>query len=264
MRDRLDTSRGSSLSGVLISASIVFAGVLIAGAVLYSPGGGSEPVSTEPDAGRNEPAEELVQGAPPLSAEDVILGSPDAPVTIIEYADYQCPFCERFHSEAADKIRKEYVLTGKVKMVFRNFPFLDQFPGGQNESRLSAEAVECAKDQGKYWAFHDAIFDFKAKDTAENSGNLNRALFLNISRGLSMDTQAFSACFDSRKYSAKVQNDLVEGQRYGVVSTPTIFVNDVKIEGLMPFELRGTLSPGITPYKSVIESELGRVGRSSP
>ena len=261
-------SGNNSFSTFLIPASIIFAGILVAGAVFYSLGRTPSPLpvseNTPTTKSNSSKAAIKLSGAPELTPEDVILGNPQAPVTIVEYADYQCPYCENFHSDAGMQIRAEYIKTGKVKMVFRNFPFLDQFPGSQNESHLAAEAVECAKDQGKFWAFHDAIFDFKAKDSAENSGNLNRDLFQKIAGTLGLNSQDFLSCFDSQKYAGKIESDLVSGQAYGVESTPTIFVNDVKIEGLMPYDDLVVTDPQIKPYKQAIDAALRKVERSSP
>lgn len=252
-----------SFSSYLLPASIVIAAVLIAAAVFLSPGGNPTPAPTTGNPSGQpalvNPIPKKMTGAPPLTGEDVILGDPKAPVTFIEYADYQCPFCEKFHSDTGVKVRDQYIRMGKVRMVFRNFPFLDQAPGGQNESHLAAEAAECAKDQGKFWAFHDALFDFKAKDTDENSGNLNRDLFQKIARDLGLNTVDFLNCFDAHKYAGKIEADIASGQAYGVESTPTVFIDDIKIDGAMPFEAFGNTDSQVTPYKPIIDSELKKV-----
>jgi protein-disulfide isomerase len=120
---------------------------------------------------------------PPIDASDVILGDPNAPVTVIEYGDYQCPFCARFYTDIEPLIRDQYIKTGKVKMVFRNYPFLGP------ESTAAAEAVECAKDQGKYWEFHDALYAAEAIDGREHNNNLNRELFLTIAQDLKLNAK---------------------------------------------------------------------------
>lgn len=118
--------------------------------------------------------------APPAGERDVILGDPNAPVTVIEYGDYQCPFCARFFTDVEPFIRDEYIKTGKVKMVFRNYAFLGP------ESVDAAEAAECAKDQGKFWEFHDALYEAEAEDGREHNGNLNKDLFVEISEKLGL------------------------------------------------------------------------------
>jgi protein-disulfide isomerase len=117
--------------------------------------------------------------------DDVVLGDPNAKVTLVEYGDYQCPFCGRFFSEVEPLIRQNYIQTGKVNMIFRNFEFLGP------ESEASAEASECAKDQGKFWEYHDALYSAKVADTAggENDGSLNRDLFLKIANNLGLNAQ---------------------------------------------------------------------------
>lgn len=105
-----------------------------------------------------------------LNNRDIILGDPNAKVTLIEYADYQCPFCSRFFTQVEPQIKKDYIDTGKVKMIYRNFAFLDTDqtgqPTGYKESHLSAEAAECAKDQNKFWQYHDLLFQAEAADEA--------------------------------------------------------------------------------------------------
>jgi protein-disulfide isomerase len=121
--------------------------------------------------------------AAPIGPRDVILGDPNAPVTFIEYGDYQCPFCARFFTDVEPLIKDQYVKTGKVKMIFRSYPFLG------NESVLAAQAAECAKDQGKFWEYHDALYTAESQDAHENNGNLNRDLFLTLAQNLHLDAK---------------------------------------------------------------------------
>jgi protein-disulfide isomerase len=117
----------------------------------------------------------------PLGARDVILGDPNAPVTFIEYGDYQCPFCARFFTDVEPLIRDQYVKTGKVKIIFRSYPFLGA------ESTAAAEAAECAKDQGKFWEYHDALYTAESQDGHENNGSMTRDLFLTLAQNLKLD-----------------------------------------------------------------------------
>jgi protein-disulfide isomerase len=135
----------------------------------------ARPTAVTPKAGDPTP--------PAIDASDVILGDPNAPVTVIEYGDYQCPFCARFYTDIEPLIRDQYIKTGKVKMVFRNYPFLGP------ESTAAAEAAECAKDQGKYWEFHDALYSAEATDAQEHNGNLNRELFLSVAQDLKLNAK---------------------------------------------------------------------------
>ena len=116
-----------------------------------------------------------------LTSRDVVLGDANEPVTVIEYGDYQCPFCELFSINVQPLIEQQYVQTGKVKFVFRDFPFLGQ------ESLDAGAAVECAKDGGKFWEYHNALYASKTEDAkkyggGENDGFLNRDMFLNLAQ----------------------------------------------------------------------------------
>jgi len=242
-------AEGAAVAGgqrdILLPASIIIAGVLVSGAILYAVGsqkngGGlanlpsNVPVAQQ-GAGAPQGTGGAAQGAalntaPTVGSRDVILGDKNAPVAVIEYADYQCPFCERLFSGAEDSIRKDYVATGKVKLAYRNFQFLGP------ESVAAAEAAECAKDQGAFWAYHDALYRAEGIDAQENSGNLNRTLFLKLAGDLKLDTAVFTACIDGKKYEAQVQKDYADAQAFGINSTPIAFVGDQKILGAQPFD----------------------------
>lgn len=210
--------------------SILAAGIMVSGSIIYMVGKSSHAV---PGAGNvptppGAPAA-AAGGAPQISGRDVILGDPKAPVTFIEYGDYQCPFCGRFFTQVEPQIRENYVKTGKARMVFKNFQFLGP------ESTAAAEAAECAKDQSKFWAYHDALYTAEVADGHENSGNLTRDLFLKLAGDIKMDTAAFATCIDSNKYANQVSKDTADAQTAGVNSTPTSFVNGQKLQGALPY-----------------------------
>src|SRR3989344_6619341 len=150
----------------LLPVSILVAGVLIAGSVIYSTG-----LKNRPNNNAAKEPTVLNEEVLKLTSDDVVLGDPDAPVTLIEYSDFQCPFCGRFFSQTENLIKENYIQTGKAKFVYRHFAFLGP------ESVAAAEAVECAKDQGKFWEYHDQLFTEEIKDGKEHNGNLNGALF---------------------------------------------------------------------------------------
>lgn len=210
----------------LLPGSILIAGILISGSIIYLVGSGTRTSGDSPAqaGGAGVPAAVLE-----LTARDVILGDPKASVTFIEYGDYQCPFCARFFKGAEKQIRDTYVKEGKVRMVFRNLAFLGP------ESTAAALAAECAKDQGKFWAFHDAVYEAEYVDAEEHNGNLNRVLFLDIARALGMDADAFASCIDSNKYAAELEAENEAAHAFGVNSTPTSFVNGTKAQGALPF-----------------------------
>jgi protein-disulfide isomerase len=209
----------------LLPASILLAAVIIAGAIIYlvHSGGGTATPGTD---GTDDTSQDLP--SPTVSDRDVLLGNADAPVSIIEYGDYQCPFCSEFFVDTEPTLRAQYIQTGKAKMVFRNFSFLGP------ESDAAAAAAECAKDQQHFWEYHDALYSAEHKDANENNGNLNRALFMKLATDLKLDTAAFGKCIDSGTYATKAQTDTDDAQQYGVQSTPTVFINEEKIEGALP------------------------------
>lgn len=210
----------------ILPASILVAAVLIAGAVIYTAG---MPGAIDNGGNQEQKPTVVTSDVLKLTADDVVLGDLSAPVTIVEYSDFQCPFCGRFFSQTETQVRENYIKTNKVNFVYRHFAFLS------DESKKSAEAVECAKDQGKFWDLHDAIFAAEEKDGKEHNGNLNRALFMSMAAGLGMNTQQFGSCLDSQKYADKVAKDYAGAQTIGVQATPTLFVNGTKIEGAMPY-----------------------------
>jgi len=133
-----------------LPASIIIAGMLIAGAVIFAimyKGGSSTGGSVAQQSAATSTADVMKVGG-----RDIVLGDASAPVTIVEYSDYQCPYCGKFFTETQPLIVQNYVNTGKVRMVFRNFPFLGP------ESTAAAEAAECAEDQNQGVGYHDALF----------------------------------------------------------------------------------------------------------
>jgi protein-disulfide isomerase len=217
----------------LLPYSIIVAAVLVSGSVIYLAGsynksGGQTAIVAD---GGNQPNPNVVAGSAPMTADrDVILGDPKAPVSVIEYADFQCPFCGRFYSQAASQIIENFVKTGKVKMVYRHFAFLGP------ESIAAAEASECAKDQNKFWPFHDVLYEEEIKDGQEHNGNLNTDLFVKLASGVGMDANSFKDCITSKKYVDVVKKAVSDAQAAGVNSTPTIFVNDQKLLGALPYQ----------------------------
>jgi len=224
---------------ISLPASILIAAVLISGSIIYlvwsqgrqalkNPNGGAAAVG---DTGNQAPQDTSFLK---LGARDAILGEASAPVTIIEYGDYQCPFCARYFSQVEPSVRADYVKSGKVKIVYRGLAFLDQ-RSPDKESHAAAEAAECAKDQGKFWPFHDAIFSAEEKDGQENNGNLNEVLFLKIAGDLKLNVPDFKTCYESGKYSAFVDQVTQNAAAAGINSTPTTFVDTQEVKGLIPY-----------------------------
>ncbi len=214
----------------ILPASIIVGAVLISGSIIYLVGNSK---NTGTQTGNADALKE--------TSQDVILGDPKAPVTLVEYADYQCPYCSRFYSTTEQSIRENYVKSGKVKIVSRNFQFLGP------ESELAGQAADCAKEQGKFWAYHDSIYNAEIKDgNKENSGNLNKDLFVQIAKDNGLDVNKFTSCYDSGKYADAVKQETQTAASLGVNSTPTIFVNGQMVKGALPFD----------QFKAIIESAL--------
>ncbi len=223
-----------------LPVSILVAAIVIGGSIVFATVFRGTGMSGT-DAGVTQ------QGTPPVPAaimnigsRDAVWGDPNAPVTLVEYGDYQCPFCASFFAQTQAQVAKNYIDTGKVKMVFRNFIVNDR-TSADHESHNSALAAECSKDQNKFWAFHDAIYSLEVKDEAvnpqgaENNGNLTRAAFLGIAKSLGMDLPQFTACYDSGKYTSTVQAESDQAAAYGVNATPSFFANGVAIIGAEPY-----------------------------
>ncbi|MEK7507513.1 MAG: DsbA family protein [Patescibacteria group bacterium] len=224
-----------------LPVSILIAGIMISGSVIYL-------VQKTPKNGISGGSPTAVVANTPaqvaaVNDRDVILGDSKAPVTIIEYGDYQCPFCEKFFSETEPLVREKYINAGTVRMIYRNFAFLGP------ESINAAEASECAKDQKKFWAYHDEIYKKEKIDGSENNGNLNRELFLTIAKDIGLDAEAFKSCIDSKKYTSVVQAEVTDGKNAGVDSTPYFFINGQVMRGALPYE-------GASGFKAVIDSAL--------
>ena len=219
---------------LVLPVSILIGAVMITGALIFTTlykGGGAAPVVAG-NTTSTSPAGNILSSASTtallaLTTRDAILGSSDAPVTLIEYGDYQCPYCAEYFQNVQPEVLKDYISTGKVKMVFRNFAFLGP------ESTAAAEAAECAEDQNELWPYHDALYSAKVADYAkggkEDDGVLNRALFLHIAQQLGMNIQMFTSCIDTNKYAGVVAQEVTDAGNVGVQSTPTTFIDGVMV-----------------------------------
>jgi protein-disulfide isomerase len=177
-----------------------------------------------------------------LIDDDDIMGNKNAKVTIVEFSDYQCSFCRRFWSDTLPPIKKEYIDTGKVKFVYRDFP-LNFHPSAQ----ASAEAAECAADQGKFWEMHDKLFAEQAKKgTGTIQYTVNDIKSWAVQIGLNSTT--FNSCLDSGKYKSEVDKDAADGAKIGINGTPGFIIGSQTISGAYPF----------SEFKRVIDSELAK------
>ena len=155
------------------------------------------------------------------------IGDPNAPVKIVEYADFQCPYCQRYWQDTEPKIIETYVKTGKVYYEYRS---VGGFIGP--ESAAAAEAAYCAGDQGKFWAYHDTLF---SNWTGENVGDFTRDKLSQYASSLGLDLTTFDSCLSSGKYAARLEQDVNDAKAGGIQATPSFLVNGKLLEGAQPF-----------------------------
>ncbi|OGE75465.1 MAG: hypothetical protein A3C85_03140 [Candidatus Doudnabacteria bacterium RIFCSPHIGHO2_02_FULL_48_21] len=191
--------------------------------------------------GGRYPAVEGVQRIDVSADDDAILGNENAPVTIIEFSDFQCPFCRKLWRETLPQLKSQYIDTGKAKFVYRDYPLSSLHPSAQK----AAEAAECAGDQGKYWEMHDKMFEQQDKQ-GENTVEFSVADIKTWAGQIGLDKAAFDSCLDGSKYQAEVEKDASDAIAAGLTGTPGTIVNGRLLRGSQPFEA----------FKAVIEEEL--------
>ncbi|MBI2013573.1 MAG: DsbA family protein [Candidatus Colwellbacteria bacterium] len=194
-----------------LPVSIIIAGAFIASAI-YFGGGSSSSQNANVIAG-------LVD-----TKDWPVVGVADAPVTIIEYADFTCPYCTRFALEIMPLIKRDYIDTGKVRLVYKDFIAV----GGQK----AAEAAHCAVEQGKFWQYHDLLFERNAEDRGSWHGvEVHR----DYAETLGLDVGALVECFQSGRYQEKVETSTKEARAFGATGTPFFIVNNRPILGAQPY-----------------------------
>lgn len=157
------------------------------------------------------------QGMPRANTHENSVGDPNAPVKVEEFSDFQCPYCEQWHTKEEEAFYQKYVATGKVYFTYMPFSFLG------NESVRAAEAAYCAMDQGKFWDYHDILF---ANQGAENSGAFSDSNLQSFARELKLDTTQFNQCFTGNKYVQKVTDDVNYAKSKGINATPYFIVDN--------------------------------------
>lgn len=222
-------------------STLVLAGIVVGFAAAQIPNlksGSSN--SQNPPAQKQQQqalkANEPVPPPPPLSADqiaklpddDPVLGEANAPITVVEFSDFQCPFCHKFFKETLPFIEENYIKTGKVKFIYRDFP-LDK----HRQALPAAEAAQCANDQGKFKEMHDMLFA-KQDDWAGNEKATD--LFKGYARTLGLKTKQFNECLDTHKYQLEAKKDFIDGAAYGVDGTPGFFVDGTAVPGAVPYD----------------------------
>ncbi len=160
------------------------------------------------------------------------MGNINAPITIVEWGDYQCTFCYKFHQNTLDIINEDFIKTGKVKIIFKDFPL------NGLDSKLAAEASYCAQDQEKYWKYHDELFKNWG---GERTGWITRESLDKFAETVDLDLKKFNKCLDDHKYENKVDLLYEFGKEIGIDATPSFLIFDdqkmIKIRGNQPLEV---------------------------
>ncbi len=235
------------ISAILVAASIIY----------YAERGGSKNSGTAPSyrgsAGDEQVAQQPQAPAGPVTVsidDDAIMGSKDAPITIVEFSDFECPFCGRFFKNTLPQLKKDYIDTGKVRLVYRDLPL------GFHEPAASTEAIaaECAREQGgddAFFKYHDAIFN----TTPANGVGIKTDKLVSMAGDLGLDTNSFKTCLTTEKYKEEVQNDLRDAQSLGATGTPTFFIGKTNKDGK---EFQGEKIVGAQPY-SVFKAAIDKL-----
>jgi len=179
------------------------------------------PVEAQPEFVRYEVASEGYYG----------IGPEDAPIVIVEFSDYQCPFCKRWHDEVYQSLLNEY--PGQIRLVYRHLPLTSIHP----DAFPAAEAAMCAGEQNAYWPFHEKLF---------SSTSLGSSVYVQYAQDLGLDMNSFDECVAENRYQDAVQSDLDFAVNMGVRSTPTFFINGLAVVGAQPLDV----------FKQVIDKEL--------
>ncbi len=224
----------------LWKAAVVILAIIVVWQLFFKTGTGVGAAVPSPAA---PPPPTAAVSAAELEDDDAFLGNENAPLTIVEFSDFQCPFCRKFWKDTLPSIKKDYIDTGKVKFVYRDFPLTSIHPGAQP----AAEASECAREQDRFWQYHDKIFEEQDK-RGQGTVQFGVADLKQWAADLGLDTGKFNKCLDSGKYSAEVNKDLIDAQRAGGQGTPHFVIGNTPVSGAMPY----------SSFKPVIDAELAR------
>lgn len=166
-----------------------------------------------------------------------VLGNPNAKLTIVEFADFQCPFCGKFHKEVFPSIKKNYIDTGKVKFIYLDFAFLGQ------ESLDTSEAAKCSTEQGKFWEYHDEIYKNQG---GENQGSFNKTVLQKFATNIGLNMSQFNECIADTRYDKAIADEQALGKKYGINGTPGFLIGEQRISGVS----------NVQNFQQVIDSQL--------
>ena len=230
-----------------VLTAIVLLNTILLGALLFKVNyiekqfSSGNPVAQQPGNQAGQPATPTPGQKVNVSVGNFPLkGDKNAKVTIVEFADFRCPFCEQYFTNTLPQILKDYVDSGKVKYAFRNYAFLGP------ASVTAANAAECANEQGKFWDYHNYLYKNQPAETDTSMYNTDTLTQGAVSLGMNGDQ--FRSCLDGKKYDSKVSGDLSDGQKAGVNGTPSFFVNGIPLVGAQPYNA----------FKTLIDQEIAK------
>lgn len=240
---KINTSLFSGKLVPILTAALVVAAFLVGS--LYTKVQMLEKGSVQGSINNQQPAQAAApQPQQPTKGvasvdDDPVLGDKNAPVTIVEFSDYECPFCKRHFDQTFPQLVKEYIDTGKVKLVYRDFPLSFHDPMATKE----AVAANCARKQGgdsKYFEYHDEVFT----RTKSNGNGLSEADLTTIATDLGLNLSSFSSCLEDPTQTDEVKKDIADGSAAGASGTPTFVIGKSTSNG----EIDGDLVVGAQPY----------------
>lgn len=223
------------VSSLLLSGSIVFLGLQLSG-----------------NTQNNDPYKKYRKSVEAdVKHDDAVLGDINAPVTLVEYSDYQCPYCRKYFQETYEKIKTNYVEKGLVKIIFKDFPLT-----GHPDGFVASNAAECVREQTNdptYFAYHDAVF--KSQGSFDlGTVPIPKETLIAAATDLGVEAKQFEKCFDSNKYENEIIADIFAGEENKVEATPTFIINGVTIAGAYPYE----------KFEEVIEGILADLKTQNP
>ena len=249
------------MKNISIPIAILISAVIISGAILYSKSGTISGGATAIAGKQNLAATDQQLGHQPPGGlnrvstdDDPVLGDKNAPLTIVEFSDYECPFCKRSFDQVLPELKKNYIDTGKLKLVFRDFPL-----SFHANAHKEAEAAECARsqsDDATYFKFHDQIFT----RTTSNGVGLALSQIPIIARDLNLNVSQFQQCLNSGKFGDEVDKDIADGTAAGASGTPSWFIGRSSKDGVVNSRLVVGAQP-FSAFKVIIDEELNALGK---
>ncbi len=242
---------------LILPISIIISAIIISSTILYSKSGSSSRTTGAvigQQQGTAENGHQIGNQSKVSVDDDPVLGDKNAPLTLVEFSDFECPFCKRSFDQVLPELKKNYIDTGKLKLVYRDFPLSFHV-----NAHKEAEAAECARNQGDdttFFKFHDQIFT----QTTSNGTGLALSKLPLIAQRLGLNVEQFKQCLDSGKFSGEVDKDIADGTAAGVSGTPSWFIGQSTKDGI----INGTLVVGAQPFstfQAIIDEQLKKINQ---